>query len=468
MANSRIVGSYLSELPDKLNYHGTEIDFLIDKRARLFPTGKTVKSSRETNLTSIFLSNLAAIKPFREVLLGILNSKARKVSNKSAQIHVFTEICDLDFKGCATDKGRPDGLIILTTGKAQLIEWAAFVEVKVNSDLDEEQIKRYLEIAKHHETDLITLSNQIVSTPFQSPLGSAFAAKKVNLYHWSWSYIRTKAQQVIESAQQIQCEQTYDVDQIYILEEFIRYLDDPAIDVGHHKNMGSAWSSSVKELRQLQNGVKPSSNLLGSIAESWLHEEQGLCYRIYLKTKLKVYLELNKKEKTNLEDRKEKIMESLAATKCISFSLLVPQSTSVQDSLESSKRTRVDVSICFLSSSVFISTEFEPNMDQKAVGQTSSFINRLEKVGTGMEDELKISAVYKWKKKSSPTSLKDLQLQKDKKVPYSTVDSSLGDQIQKMEVSQYVDLRSAVFASPTNFIIHLEESVTNFISQLFN
>jgi|GEM_PF-1011693 len=467
MANSRIIGSYLSELPERLNYVGTDVDFLLDKRARLFPSGKSVKKARETNLTSIFLSNLAAIKPYREVLLGVLNNKSKKVSNKSAQLHVFTEVCSLDVCGCATDKGRPDGLIVLTTGKAQVIEWAAFVEVKANSDLDAEQIKRYVEIAKEHEVDLITISDQIVATPFQTPLKDKINVRKVNLYHWSWIYIRTKAQQVIESAQQIGCETTYDVDQIYILEEFIRYLDDPNINVGHFTNMGKLWSSSVKELRQLQNGNTPKTELLSSVADSWLHEEQDLCYRIYLKTKLKTYLDLNRKEKANLEERKCRVVDSLGASKNINFTLLVPESSSVKDSLETSKRTRVDVSISFLSSSILLSAQFVPNMDQKAVGQTSSFVANLESVGAGMEDELKVTAVYKRKKKTEPTSLKDIQIQKDRKIAYSTVDKAFGDQIQSMEVSQHVELGRAVFASPTKFISQLEDAVTNYISQLF-
>jgi len=467
MASSRIIGSYLSDLPEKLNYYGSEVDFFSDKRARLFPSGKSVKSARETNLTSIFLSNLAAIKSYREVMLAVLNDKSKKVSNKSAQLFVFTEIADRDKIGKKTEKGRPDGLIVLTTGKKQVIEWAAFLEVKVNSELDASQIKRYLEIAKEHEIDLITISDQIVSTPFQTPIKEKINTRKVNLYHWSWIYIRTKAQQVIESAQQVNCDTTFDVDQIYILEEFIRYLDDPNINVGHFTNMGKTWGPSVKELRQLPNGDKAMASLLDAIAESWLHEEQDLCYHLYLKTKLKIYLDMKKKEKSNLEERKTTIIGGLQRKRCINFSLLVPQSVSIQDSLESSKRTKVDVSVCFLTSSIHMSTLFQPNMNQKAVGQTSSFISSLEVEGAGMEDELKIAAQYKWKKKTSPVPLKELQLQKDRKAEYSTVNKEYGDQIQLMEVSQCVELGRTVFASPTKFITRLEASVNNYVSQLF-
>ena len=465
MANTSIIGSLLSDLPERLNYYGVEEDFLSEKRARLFPSG-TAKSTKEGNLTSIFLSALAAIKPFRESLLSLLNTRAKKVSNKTAQLHVFTEIDSHDPDGKKSDKGRPDGLIVLTTGKAQTIEWAAFVEVKVNSDLESGQIQRYLEIAKLHEVDLITISDQIVSTPFQTPITEKLNHRNVNLYHWSWIYIRTKAQQVVESAKQIGCEKSHDPEQIYIIEEFIRYLDDPKINVGHFANMGKDWSVSVRELRQLPNGAKVDTNILDSIATSWMHEEQDLCYHIYLKTRLKAYLLLTKAEKRTMEERKSKISATLAKKKCVDFNLSVPFSTSVEDSFETSPRKKVQATVCFLSSSVRLLTEIEINKNQKAVGQTSTFISQLD--DAGMEDELKISAVYKWKKKTTPVSLKELQQQKAHKLDYTTVNRDYGDQIERMEISQCVELGRAVFASPTKFITKLETVVTNYISQIYS
>ncbi len=85
-----------------------------------------------------------------------------------------------------------------------------------------------------------------------------------------------------------------------------------------------------------------------------------------------------------------------------------------------------------------------------------------------MEDELKISAAYKWKKKTSPVPLKELQHQKAHKLEYATVNKEFGDQIERMEISQCVELGRGVFASPTKFISRLETVVTNYISQIYN
>jgi hypothetical protein len=247
----------------------------------------------------------------------------------------------------------------------------------------------------------------------------------------------------------------------------MRHLDDPKVDVGHFTHMGAKWGTSVKELRQLPNGAKINPDLLDYIATAWIHEEQDLCYHLYLKTRLKVYLEQTKSEKTSLTERKQKIIDSLLKSKCIHFRLSVPRSTSIQDSLENSKRKKVDISICFLSSSMLMCVELEPNPEQKAVGQTTTFINNLEKIQAGMEDELKITAVYKRKKKTLPVTLKELQNQKSRKVDYATVDKSLGDRIEVIELSQLVELGRAVFASPTKFITQVETAVTNFVLQIF-
>lgn len=468
MANNQIIGSPLDELPERLNFFDIDFDTLCEsKKARLFPSGNSAKTAKEMNLTAIFLSTLAAIKPYREAMLGILNPKAKKVSNKTARLHVFTEICDTEPNGCRTDRGRPDGLIILTTGKARTIEWAAFVEVKVNADLNEAQVNRYLDIARKYGTDLITISDQIVSTPFQTPISEKLSTRNVRLYHWSWIYIRAKAQQVIESAIQIGCDITYDIDQIYILREFMRYLEDPKINVGHFTHMGAGWSASIKELRQLPDGARIDSGMLDKIATAWMHEEQDLCYHVYLKTRLKVYLAQTKSEKMDLDERKRNILDSLIKSKCLTFELSVPYSTSVQDALENSKRKRVEITVCFRSSSIRMATTIKPNPNQKAVGQTTSFINNLERIGVGMEDDLKITAIYKRKKKSAPISLKELQHQKAHKIDYTIVDKELGDQIELIEISQVSELGRRIFASPTNFIVHLEKAVTNFISQIY-
>ena len=64
---------------------------------------------------------------------------------------------------------KPDGLIIVENGANT---WTALVEAKVgNNKLVEEQIERYLDLARAHNIDaLITISNQLAVLPTFNPL----------------------------------------------------------------------------------------------------------------------------------------------------------------------------------------------------------------------------------------------------------------------------------------------------------
>ena len=60
-----------------------------------------------------------------------------------------------------------------------------------NSELDVRQISDYVQIAKEYKIPkLITVTNQFVSNPSQSPI-TVKLPKYVDMYHLSWSYILT-------------------------------------------------------------------------------------------------------------------------------------------------------------------------------------------------------------------------------------------------------------------------------------
>ncbi|MBD3654723.1 hypothetical protein [Kangiella sp.] len=150
------------------------------KKARLFPKGN---SESETSTVSIFLATLSAVKEFREELF--LSLGINKITNKNIQLHVFTELFN------HTKESRPDGLIVITSGKhSPLIEWAGFVEAKVkHEEIEKRQIERYIDFSRDIGiNDLITISNQLVTSPTDSPVKTD--KRSFNLYHWSWAYIK--------------------------------------------------------------------------------------------------------------------------------------------------------------------------------------------------------------------------------------------------------------------------------------
>jgi len=149
---TRIIGMTLSEF-DALVDAGEELHL---QPARLIPFHKP---GDEMALASIFLSALRLVKEFRNHIFKTVGLSS------SNFLRFYTEAEFLLF-----DRKRIDGLILVIRGK-KIID-ALFLEVKnKNVQLDETQIRDYLEIAKAYQIpNLLTISNQFVSFPTQSPL----------------------------------------------------------------------------------------------------------------------------------------------------------------------------------------------------------------------------------------------------------------------------------------------------------
>jgi hypothetical protein len=153
--------------------------------ARLIPT--VADSKKEERATSSLLASFMVVPEFtREVL-----SDAGAPVGKRIKIVCYTEVT---FKNNEKTKGpRPDGLVIITSGSKQ---WTALIESKIgNADLTTEQVEEYLDLAKSHRINaLITISNQFATTPSHHPVKvSKNKLRSVELYHFSWLSLKSKA-----------------------------------------------------------------------------------------------------------------------------------------------------------------------------------------------------------------------------------------------------------------------------------
>ena len=195
--------------------------------ARLFPV--LADTSKEGRTLSIFLACLENVSEFGRSMLGSLGLRL----GSRARIDTFTEV--VFKKTVAGAKHRPDGLIIVNTGKST---WTALVEAKVGTaELTNAQIEAYLAIAKLNGIDaVITVSNQFTPLPTHHPLNvSATLTRKVALFHWSWGYVITQAQLLRELGE------VEDREQLILLAELQRFLLHP--------------SSGVKEFDQMPGGM---------------------------------------------------------------------------------------------------------------------------------------------------------------------------------------------------------------------
>jgi hypothetical protein len=195
--------------------------------SRLFPV--LAETSKEGRTLSIFLACLENVSEFGRSMLGGLEVRI----GSRARIDTFTEV-GLN-KTDADAKHRPDGLIVVNTGKST---WTALVEAKVGTaELTNSQIEAYLKLAKLNGIDaVITVSNQFTSLPTHHPLAiSSTLTRKVALFHWSWGYVITQAQLLREMGD------VEDREQLILLAELQRFLLHPSSGVKEFDQMSAEW-----------------------------------------------------------------------------------------------------------------------------------------------------------------------------------------------------------------------------------
>jgi len=238
---------------EALLHSGEEINL---QSARLIPF---YKPGDEMSLVSIFLSGLRLVKEFRDNI-----SKAVNLS-KAGKMHVFTEV---EFR--LFDKKRIDGLIIIVRGN-KIIDSALLEMKNKNSELDEVQISNYLQIAKEYKIPkLITVTNQFVSNPSQSPI-TVKVPKYVNMYHLSWSYILTVGNLLLFKNQQ----NIEDEDQVEIMHEILNYFENDKSGVLGFTQMKQGWSEIVNKIN-VGTSINIKDPALDDTISSWLEEERDM------------------------------------------------------------------------------------------------------------------------------------------------------------------------------------------------
>lgn len=204
--------------------------------ARLIPT--VADSKKEERATSSLLASFMVVPGFaREVL-----SEAGAPVGKRLKIVCYTEVTVK-----TPDKAkrpRPDGLIVITNGSKK---WTALVESKIgNSELTKEQVEAYLDLARNYGINaLITISNQFATTPKHHPVKvPKNKIRSVELYHFSWLSLKSKA--VLLTANK----EIDDPEQAYILSELVRYLDHESSGVTPLTKMPSKWKDVCNSIQQ--------------------------------------------------------------------------------------------------------------------------------------------------------------------------------------------------------------------------
>jgi len=231
--------------------------------ARLIPVA--ADSNKEARAASILMATLSSVPAFRTVLLDSLGQRA----GTRANLDCFTEIVFKNDQNAL--KSRPDGLIILDSGRGR--SWSCLVEAKIgNANLEHEQVERYLSLAKSNNINaVLTISNQFVALPTHYPIKILKSfLKGVELYHWSWMYTLTQALLILNE------DKFENYEQKYILEEMTRYFNHPSIGVSSFDRMNPEWKELVNKIQSGVNFSK-SDGLVENTIAAWHQEVRDLC-----------------------------------------------------------------------------------------------------------------------------------------------------------------------------------------------
>tara|TARA_Y100001935_G_scaffold98255_1_gene81638 strand:- start:296 stop:1648 length:1353 start_codon:yes stop_codon:yes gene_type:complete len=274
----KLLGLKFTDFQEKVS-SGKEIHL---QRARLIPF---YKPGDEMALTSIFLSSLKLVDPYRKNIFKTINLSSY------GKVHIFTEVEFVLF-----DKKRIDGLIIIERGK-KIVD-ACVIEVKNKSnELKEEQLKAYVNICKSYGIPkIVTISNQFVNFPTQSPINLK-TPKSVKAYHLSWTYLLTVAHIfLIDNETNIQ-----DDDQFNILKEVLRYFETQKSGIVGFHQMKPGW---IEISQKINSGasIKLKDLAVDETVSSWLEEEQDMALKLSRELGLLV-LSGHKKFKNDLNGR---------------------------------------------------------------------------------------------------------------------------------------------------------------------
>lgn len=401
------------------------------ERARLIPVGS--EKSQERRATSVFLASLTVVDEFARAMLDSVGQKV----GKRYRITCFTEVV-LAQNG--DKKDRPDGLIILTTGKRR---WSALVEAKTgNALLANEQIERYVAIAKANNIDaVITVSNQFAALPTHHPVKlSRSALKGVDLFHWSWVYIRTQA--VLD----MRIHPDIDPEQRYILGEMVRFLKHESSGVKTFDRMNKEWKGVCQKVRTGVPMSKTSEEVRSTVG-AWHQEQRDICLLLTRKLKTPVSLQMTRKEKNDPEHRLSVDGQSLAQNHVLTATLVVPDAAAPIDIV-------VDLARRTLSCSMRIAA---PSDKKSTKARVNWLLRQLPK-----EDTEGIQITAEWSGRAMDTSALVSALRED---PNIIVGDNASRVPNWLKVSLVRDM-AGKFSGAKTFVETTEAVISDFYQQV--
>lgn len=264
----------------------------------------------------------------------VLSSVGVRVG-KRTRVRAFTEVV---LKEKVEDGCRPDGLLIIDTGRTQ---WSALIEAKIGrNELTSEQVSKYAELAKVNGIDaVITISNEFVARADHSPVSiSKMLLRKVDLFHWSWSWLATVCE-ILEYQETVT-----DSEQGYLLAQLNHFLAHPATGVERFTQMTASWKDVTQAVSN-DEALRKTAPEVEAVAASWVAEERDLCLHMSSHIGQEVAAKVERKLSDDPASRLKAMAEAIATRHSLSSVIRVPNCASDMDVIIDLARRTVAVSM---------------------------------------------------------------------------------------------------------------------------
>lgn len=405
-------------------------DYLVQgERARLFPI--LADTSKEGRTLSILLACMESVDDFGKSLLADLGIKA----GARAKLETYTEVI---LKKGGDKTLRPDGLLILKNSSKN---WTALVEAKVgNSDLTQEQLESYLEIAKLNGIDaLITISNQFSPLPAHHPVQlTAASLKKATVLHWSWMYILTQATLQLGNGD------IEDKEQRIILNEMIRFLSHPSAGVKNFDQMPVSWSTIASAV-QSGGTITPKSTEVLEVVGAWYQEIRDLSLILSRQLGEDVNVKVPRAHATDPAARLKSDALTLASDHRLDAVFVIPNTAG-----------SISVSADFRKKAIFASMRVNAPADRKSTKARLNWL--LKQLQKSNPDNVYIRLFWPGR---GPFTQHSIALLRE--TPEAAEET--GKVVTSFEVVYARDLGSR-FIQRRNFIVDLEHTIPEFYEQV--
>lgn len=392
------------------------------------------KLGDEMALSSVILSSLRLIKEFRKHILS-----AAKIST-GGNLYVYTEVSFKEYP-----ESRVDGMLLVV--KSGTIKDAAIFEMKNgNNELLQDQIDKYVVLAKNYSIPkLITISNQFVTEPSQSPL-SIRKTKSFLAYHFSWSYLLTIAHILLFDNDT----NIADQDQVEIMREVIRYLENGKSGICGFTQMKPGWKSVVEKINS-GTRLRMSDVDVDETVISWLQEEKDLA--LILSRRLGLFVRSGEaRYKGKLKNRIEDDKKKLLAKKCLTSNLRIRGAVS-----------DIRISALFEKRIISLAVSLAVPRNKKLRGQIGWIKKQLDKCRKRSEEdfdkirnEIRIDILFKNTSKFDRVTITGLD---------SIYDDIRGREIKEFRILQIRDFGKN-FSSRYKFVEILEAMLVDYFKKI--